>query len=343
MDAGPSTGSGSPWGLVFFFICLVIGGAYFAGSETSLSTVNRIRMMSYADDGDRRAKRVLYILDHFDEALATILIGNNIMHIGSASLATLMATRLWGEGAVSVTSLVATLIVFFSAEMIPKACAQACSEKLALFVAPSLMFFMKITKPLVKVFTTANGWVKKLMGVKEEEEPIVSEDELHAIIENIGEENGVDEDTAELVQSALEFTDTNVGEVFTPWDKVETLQKGMTPAQIVEKLEHTTHSRLPVVDENGALIGMLQIRKYLKEYILKQGKVSLLKVMDKPVFVRTGKPIDEQLEIMSASRTHAAAVQDENGRVVGLLTVEDILEELVGEIYDEEDKGEAAV
>ncbi len=324
MDAGPSTGSGSPWGLIFFFICLVIGGAYFAGSETSLSTVNRIRMMSYADDGDRRAKRVLYILDHFDEALATILIGNNIMHIGSASLATLMATRLWGEGAVSATSLAATLIVFFAAEMIPKACAQACSEKLALFVAPSLMFFMKITKPLVKV-------------------PIVSEDELHAIIENIGEENGVDEDTAELVQSALEFTDTNVGEVFTPWDKVETLQKGMTPAQIVEKLEHTTHSRLPVVDENGALIGMLQIRKYLKEYILRQGKVSLLKVMDKPVFVRTGKPIDEQLEIMSASRTHAAAVQDEYGRVVGLLTVDDILEEMVGEIYDEEDKGEAAV
>lgn len=121
MDAGPSTGGSSPIGLIIFFICLVIGGGYFAGSETSLSTVNRIRMMSYADDGNKRAKRVLYILDHFDEALATILIGNNIMHIGSAALATLMATRLWGEGAVSVTSLLATLIVFFAAEMVPKA------------------------------------------------------------------------------------------------------------------------------------------------------------------------------------------------------------------------------
>ena len=342
MDAGPSTGGSSPIGLIIFFICLVIGGGYFAGSETSLSTVNRIRMMSYADDGNKRAKRVLYILDHFDEALATILIGNNIMHIGSAALATLMATRLWGEGAVSVTSLLATLIVFFAAEMVPKACAQACSEKMALLVAPSLMFLMKISRPVVKVFTTMNNGMKKLMGVKEEDAPLVSEDELHEIIENIGEENGVDEDTAELVQSALEFTETPVRDVFTPWDKVQTLQKGMTPGEIVKVLEDSCHSRLPVVDEQGTVIGMLQMRKYLKEYVLHRDKVSLLNVMDKPVFVQTGKVIDDLLEALSAERTHVAVVRDEQQKVVGIITVEDILEELVGEIYDEDDKGEEA-
>ena len=323
MDAGPSTGGSSPIGLIIFFICLVIGGGYFAGSETSLSTVNRIRMMSYADDGNKRAKRVLYILDHFDEALATILIGNNIMHIGSAALATLMATRLWGEGAVSVTSLLATLIVFFAAEMVPKACAQACSEKMALLVAPSLMFLMKISRPVVKVFTTMNNGMKKLMGVKEEDAPLVSEDELHEIIENI-------------VQSALEFTETPVRDVFTPWDKVQTLQKGMTPGEIVKVLEDSCHSRLPVVDEQGTVIGMLQMRKYLKEYVLHPDKVSLLKVMDKPVFVQTGKVIDDLLEALSAERTHVAVVRDEQQKVV------DILEELVGEIYDEDDKGEEA-
>lgn len=213
---------------------------------------------------------------------------------------------------------------------------------MALLVAPSLMFLMKISRPVVKVFTTMNNGMKKLMGVKEEDAPLVSEDELHEIIENIGEENGVDEDTAELVQSALEFTETPVRDVFTPWDKVQTLQKGMTPGEIVKVLEDSCHSRLPVVDEQGTVIGMLQMRKYLKEYVLHPDKVSLLKVMDKPVFVQTGKVIDDLLEALSAERTHVAVVRDEQQKVVGIITVEDILEELVGEIYDEDDKGEEA-
>ena len=127
-----------------------------------------------------------------------------------------------------------------------------------------------------------------------------------------------------------------------PWDKVQTLQKGMTPGEIVKVLEDSCHSRLPVVDEQGTVIGMLQMRKYLKEYVLHPDKVSLLKVMDKPVFVQTGKVIDDLLEALSAERTHVAVVRDEQQKVVGIITVEDILEELVGEIYDEDDKGEEA-
>ena len=330
-------------GLIVFFLVLLLGGAYFAGAETSLASVNRIRIMSRADNGSKSAKRVLYILDHFDEALTTILIGNNIMHIGSAALATLTATRLWGEGAVAATTVVTALLVFLAAEMIPKSFAKACSEKFALFCATPLLLLMRVLKPFVHLFTGLSRYLKKAARVPEDEDPTVTEDELHDIIDSIipDEENGVDEDTAELVQSALEFTETPVRDVFTPWDQVTVIRRDMAPRTIVSLIEDTNHSRLPVVDRDGSVVGMLQIRKYLKSYIQRQGHVSLSRVMDKPTFVTVGIPIDELLDTLSSQRVHAAIVRDADGKPLGIVTVEDILEELVGEIYDEDDKAPA--
>ena len=327
-------------GLIVFFFVLLLGGAYFAGAETSLASVNRIRIMSRADNGSKRAKRVLYILDHFDEALTTILIGNNIMHIGSASLTALVAVRLnWGSAGATATSLVTTLLVFLLAEMIPKTIAKACNESFALFVAPSLRFLMRILYPLNVVFTSLTNGVKKLFRVQDEEEPTVSEEELHDIIETLDEEDDIDEDTADLMQSALDFTETPVGEVFVPLENVETVTLGMHPTEIVKIIEQTNHSRLPVKSREGEICGVVQIRKYLKEYLKRQGHVSLARVMDKPYYVTVGMPIDEQLAGMSKAKTHIAIVRDNDGKVLGILTVEDILEELVGEIYDEDDVG----
>ena len=342
-ESVPQAAGRSPAGLVLFFLVLLVCSAFFAGSETALSTVNRIRMMSYADDGDRRARRVLYILDHFEEALSAILIGNNIMHIGSAALATLTATRLWGEGAVAATTVVTALLVFLAAEMIPKSFAKACSERFALFCATPLLLLMRVLKPFIHLFTGLSRYLKKVARVPEEEDPTVTEDELHDIIDSIipDEENGVDEDTAELVQSALEFTETPVRDVFTPWDQVTILRSDMSPKTIVGLIEMSPHSRLPVVDRDGDVVGMLQIRKYLKSYIQRQGHVSLSRVMDKPTCVTVGIPIDELLDTLSSQRVHAAIVRDADGKPLGIVTVEDILEELVGEIYDEDDKAPA--
>ena len=338
-ESVPEAAGRSPAGLILFFLALLLFSAFFAGSETALSTVNRIRMMSYADDGDRRARRVIYILDHFEEALSAILIGNNIMHIGSAALATLTATRLWGEGAVAVTTLVTALLVFLAAEMIPKSFAKACSERFALFCATPLLLLMKVLKPFIHLFTGVSRTLKRLARIPEEEDPTVTEDELHDIIDSIipDEENGVDEDTAELVQSALEFTETPVRDVFTPWKEVAVIRRDMSPKAIVALIEGTIHSRLPVVDGEGNVVGMLQIRKYLKSYIQRQGHVSLSRVMDKPTFVTAGAPIDELLDTLSSQRVHIAIVRDADEKPLGIITVEDILEELVGEIYDEDD------
>ena len=339
-DVIVSVGVGGIARFILFFLLLLAGGAYFAGAETALSSVNRIRMMTYADDKSKRARRVLYILDHFDEALTTILIGNNIMHIGSATLATVLATRLnWGSFGVSMASLATTLLVFFLSEMIPKTIAKACNERFALFVAPSLRILMKILFPLNIVFTAIANLAKKVFHVKEAEEPTVSEEELHDIIETLDEEGKIDEDTTELMQSALDFTETPVAEVFTPWEQVTFFRSNLKPSEIVSIIQETNHSRLPVVNRTGKVIGIVQIRKYLKAYLQFHENVQLQRVMDRPFFVKMGTPIDEQLTGMSAAKTHIAIVQDENGKAVGILTVEDILEELVGEIYDEDDKG----
>ncbi len=343
MDSSPSSPipiGDFPFGLLIFFLLLLVGGAYFAGAETSLSSVNRIRIMSMADNGDKRARRVLYILDHFDQALSTILIGTNIMQIGCASLATLVATRLWGAGVVGLTSIVTTLIVFLLAEMIPKSISKACNERFALFVASSLLVLMRALSPVVKVFTAMTNGLKKLFRpLESQDDPTVTEDELHTIIRSIQQDSAIDDEKSELMQSALEFTETEVGEAYTPWSQVQCVSTAMSPREIAALIDGSCHSRLPVVDGTGAVVGVLQIRKYLREYIRRSGHVSLLRVMDKPHFVQEGIPIDALLEAMSARKTHIAVVRDENEKLLGIITVEDILEELVGEIYDEDDVG----
>lgn len=325
---------------LLFFVVLLLGGAYFAGAETSLASVNRIRIMSRAENGDRSAKRVLSILDHFDAALTTILIGNNIMHIGCASLATLVATRLsWDGIGMSLTSLGTTFLVFFLSEMIPKTIAKACNERFALLIAPSLRFLMRVMYPLNVLFTAMANGFKRIFRVKQTAEPTVTEEELFDIIETLDEEGEIDGETTELMQSALDFTETSVSEVFTPWEQVTYIRSDMKPSEIVGRIERTNHSRLPVLNGKGKVIGILQIRKYLKAYIQTNGRVELSRLIDKPVFVHMGTPIDEQLSGMSRQRIHLAVVTDEDESLVGILTVEDILEELVGEIYDEYDEG----
>lgn len=345
MDSSPDPGSpiipdsGSPITLVLFFVILMLGAVFFAAAETALSSVNRIRMMSYADDGNKRAKRVLYILDHFDKAITTILIGTNIMHIGCATLATLLVTGLWGDGAVGISTAVTTVALFFFAEMIPKTFAAESSQRVSLGVSGALVLLMRVLSPVCFLYTKLAELAKKPFKKNMEEDITVREDELHDIIETANSEGAIDEKKTELMQSALEFQNTTVLEVLTPWDKVLTVRTDMPSGEVVRIIEDCAHSRLPVLDTDGDIVGVIQIRKYLKAYIEREGKLPLYRVMDKPQFVRADMPIDELLEKLSQSKTHVAIVRDNQKNVLGIITVEDILEELVGEIYDEDDEG----
>lgn len=326
--------------ITLFFVLLLAGG-YFAGTEISLASVNKIRIAGEADDGDKRAKKVAYLLENFEKVLTTLLIGNNISHIGCSTIATAMTYSLvhehnWPAAAQVIATLLTTVIVFLFAEMIPKCFAKSCNEAFAKNIAGSMIFIMKVLSPISFVFTSLTHFLSKPFLKKAVEQPTVTEEELYDIIDTVVQEGELDEEAGELVQNALDFSDSKVREVFTPWKNVVTVTDTMTPKQIVQVIENASHSRLPVVNAEGTVVGVLQIRNYLRAY-LQDKTPDLQKLMNPPYFVAQGKPVDDLMDEMSGKGVHIAFVTNADGKTIGIITMEDILEELVGEIYDEED------
>lgn len=329
----------SPAGSIILFALLIFASAYFSGTEISLASVNRIHMMSRASKGNRGAERVLKILDNFDEALSVLLIGNNIVNIGCATLSAVIAAQIWGTAAVSLSAIFTTVILFMFGEMLPKCFARSCNERFAEAASVSLLFLMKLLKPLSMLFTAISSAVSRPFKKHAEEQVTMTEDELNDIVENISEEDGFDEDTGRLVKSAMKFSSSSAREVMVPWEQVLTIRTSLKTPQILEVVENSVHSRIPIVDREGNVRGILQIRKFLKAYTKFKSNVILASVMDYPYFVNADTPIDELLSEMSNHRRNLAIIKDSDGKILGIITVEDILEELVGEIYDEDDAG----
>lgn len=327
-----------PSGSILLYLLLIFGSAYFSGTEISLASVNRIHMMSLADKGSRGAKRVLEILERFDEALSVLLIGNNVMNIGCATLSVVIADRLWGAGSLTLATVGTTIVLFLFGEMLPKRFAHSCNERFAVAVSGSLLFLMRVLKPLSWLFTALSSAVARPFKKRAAPDVTMTEDELHDIVENISEESGFDEDTGRLVRSALRFDDLVAAEIMTPWEQVQKISAGMKTEEILEQIKQTVHSRLPVIGRNGAVKGILQIRRFMRAYI-KNKHIILASVIDYPYYVRPDAPIDELLTQMSNHRRNLALVKNGEGQVLGILTIEDILEQLVGEIYDEDDVG----
>lgn len=329
----------SPAGSIILFLLLILCSAYFSGTEISFASVNRIHMMSRASKGIKSAKRVLYILDNFHEALSVLLIGNNIVNIGCATLATVIATGIWGNKAVSVVTVITTVVIFIFGEMLPKSFAHSCNERFAEMSSGLLLFLMRVLKPLSIAFTALSSVVSKPFRKHTENQVTMTEDELNDIVENISEEDGFDQDKGELVKSALHFSNLTALEIMVEWDGVEKICTASKTPQILEIVKNSVHSRFPVVDRNGNLKGILNIRKFLRAYGKSNQNIILASVMDYPYFVNGDAPIDEVLTELSNHRRNMAIVRGEGGKIAGILTVEDILEELVGEIYDENDVG----
>ncbi len=347
---GANIADGINFGVIAVYIILIVlliaGGAYFASCETALASVNKLRMKSRAEDGEKRAQYVMYILNNFDKALSTILIGNNIMHIACAAIATLL-TRQFFRGssfldiALVISTVITTMVVFLVAEMIPKYRAKAASEQYSLRIGKSLYILMKILTPLSAVFTWISTGLHKLFFRKKKEEPSVTEEDLTDVIESFKDEREEDHETetetAKLMVSALHFGAKTAGESMTPWEKVETLDSAMEIREIYERVQETNHSRFPMMNAKGRVVGVLNIRPFLKAYMKDGEDTELIDLIDTPLFVRPDIPVDELLSEMSHSKIHLAFVSDQ-GQVVGIITIEDILEELVGEIFDESDE-----
>ena len=327
---------GDSWLLSGFLLALILGGSYFAAAETAFASSNNIRIKNRAESGDRRARAALYVLDHFDKALSTLLIGNNIMHIGSASLATLLITRLWGAGFVAYSTIATTIVVFLVSEMIPKSFANNRPEPVALALAGSLRFLMKLLTPLSAFFTGIGNMAAK--RIKTHDIPSVTEDELYDIIDDIVEEGALEQGRSKLLYSALEFDEITVQEVLTARVNVVAVGDDMTYEEILAVIRANKFSRLPVYhDTIDDIVGILNIRRFMKSYLLHGDTVPLSSLMDPPLHVPKKRRIDELLNEMSGRRIHMAVVTDDYGGTLGIVTVEDILEELVGEIWDEDD------
>lgn len=332
--------------LIYIIVILVLAG-YFAGTEIALASVNKIRMATRAENGDRAAKRVLYVLDNFDKALTTLLIGNNVTHAGIATLATLLTYTFFDsveampDYAVTISTVVTTVVVFFVGEMIPKSFAKTCNESFALFACGPLILLMKVLTPVSFMFSLFSDLISRPFKKKAEDTPTVTEEELYDIIETYVEENDIDEETEELVQNAIEFSESTVRDVMTPWDKVVKIHEGIPAAEVVAIFKGCTHSRFPIVNDKDMVIGTLSMRSFLKRY-LKNPDITVKDVMSAPVYINANTPVDDILTMLSGKRTHIAYVRGTKS-VLGIITVEDILEELVGEIYDEEEKIGGAV
>ncbi|MBQ1895848.1 MAG: HlyC/CorC family transporter [Clostridia bacterium] len=331
---------GDSRGSIIIILILLGLAAYFAITETALSSVSRNRLKLGTERGDTRAKRALFALDNFDRAITTLLICTNIVHVSIASIVTVFVTRNWGLNAVTVSTILTTLVVFFVGEMLPKSFAKKNSESCILTCAGPLLIFMKIFAPLAKVLAGIGNLAEKM--TREEPEITVTEEELLDIIEDLEESGAIDEEQSDLLSSALSFDDVTVESVSTPRVDVVGINLLKSNEEIFEVITDASHSRLPVYEETkDKIIGVLHIRRYMKRY-LQTGKYPVIKrIMNKPLFLEKGTTIDDALETMTQNRVTLAVVLDEFGGTFGIVTIEDILEELVGEIYDESDKAPA--
>lgn len=329
------------WILFVLLLFLIIGGGYFAASETAFATINALHVRQRAENGDARARHAQYILDHFNKALSTLLIGNNVMHIGTAALSTYLVTKLWGEGYTAYSTIITTIVVFLVAEMIPKQFAKDKPEMMALLFAPSMHALMVLLTPVSVFFDTLAKLIMKLLPTKQE--PTVTEGELAYLIDTLAESESEPEGKrrSALLRSALDFDRRTVAEVMTPLDQVVGVELTMSHNEVREIIRSNKHSRLPVyLSTPDNIVGILDIRTYIRETLSKGRKVRLHQLLRKALRIPGTKRIDDLLDEMTQSRTHMCAVADDSGRVIGIITVEDILEELVGEIMDEDDVGQ---
>ena len=322
---------------VLIILALLLFADYFAVCETSFAAVSRIRLKTAMERGDRRANKAMYVCERFDKAITTILIGTNIVHLSCASYVTVLVTRRWGLSAVTLSTFVTTLVVFFVGEMLPKSVAKKYSLRLALGTASSLVFFMHLLTPVSFVLTKIGEFASRL--TKGDSEVSVTEDELYDIIENMTDEGDLDSEQGDLVHSALAFGDLTAESILTARVDMETIDVDDPLEEILSQVKASRHSRIPVYQDSADnIIGVLQIRRFMREYLQKREKTDLRSLLDEPYFVHQSAKIDELLSVMSSKKINMTIVTDSYGGTVGIVTVEDILEELVGEIWDEDDE-----
>ncbi|MBS6206623.1 MAG: HlyC/CorC family transporter [Firmicutes bacterium] len=315
-------------------VVLVTFSAYFSATETAFTSLNRIRMKNMAQDGDRRAAEVLELSENYDNLLSTILVGNNIVNIALSSIATVMFIELYPKYGATIATAVATVVVLIFGEISPKSLAKESPEKFAMFSAPIIKLFATILKPINWLFACWKKFLAKMFNA-DGNRPI-TEDELLTMVEEAETEGGIDEGQSELIQNAIEFNDLEAWDVLTPRVDIKAVEIDEDEEEVAKLFLETGFSRLPVYEDDlDNIIGVLNQKDF--HNFIKGGKASMSEYVKPVIFVAGSMRIAQLLKKLQTVKTHIAIIVDEYGGTYGLVTMEDIIEELVGEIYDEHD------
>lgn len=321
--------------LIISIAVLILMSAYFSATETAFSSLNRVRLKSMANSGNWRAKQTLALSEDFDNILSTLLIGNNIVNILAASIATILFTTHFGNSGVTISTVVMTILVLIFGEISPKSIAKESPEKFAMFSTPILKGFTVILTPFNYLFRLWKRLLYKIFKV--ESCKFITEDELLTIVEEAENGGGIDKHESKLIQSAIEFNDLDAKEILTSRVDLIALSSTASIDEIKEVFKNNRFSRIPIFENTiDKIIGVIHQRDF---YDLIENGDSNIKNIIKPIIcVTPNTKISQLLNNFQKSKTHMAVVVDEFGGTKGIVTLEDVLEELVGEIWDEHDE-----
>lgn len=323
---------------IIIMVFLVMMSAYFSATETAFSSLNKTRLKTMAEDGNKKANLVLKLSENYDKLISTILIGNNIVNIVVASLSTIFFIKLFNGDenlGTTVSTAVITVAVLIFGEITPKSIAKDMPEKFAMFSSPFINLLIVILTPINFIFSMWKKLVSKLFNVKENEK--MSQEELLMFVEEVEQEGTIDEDEGDLIRNVIEFTETKAEDILTHRVDLEAVPLTSDKEDISKKFQETQFSRILVYDENiDNIIGfILQKDFYTVDGITKSSVKKLVKPV---IFTQKTEMVNDLLKKLQVNKTHIAVVLDEYGGTLGIVTMEDILEELVGEIWDEHDE-----
>lgn len=321
---------------IFIIILLLTLSAVCSATETAFSSANRIRLKNMAASGKKSAARALDITENFDKALTAILIGNNIFNISASSLTTVMFTKRFGSGSVAYATVILTVLVLIFGEILPKSLAKENSENFSMLMSAPLSVSIVLLTPAIWFFTVIKKLAVMLTGSRSEQ-PSFTEEELKYIIDESETEGVLEEQESELVRSALDFDETMIDEVLVPRVNIVGIEKDADMETLRKIFEENCYSRLPVYDKTmDSIVGIVHLTDFYRLYL--SGAKSFESIIKAPAFIPENKRISEVMRIMQKKKVHLAVVVDQYGGTEGIVTLEDILEELVGDIYDEHDE-----
>lgn len=321
---------------ILVLVCVVLS-AFFSATETAFLSSNPIRLQKAVEDGDKRAKLALYIYNNYEKFLSTILIGNNLVNITASSVATIIAIHIVGAEGAAYATIIMTVIILIFGETIPKILARDNSFAFSKAVAFPIKCLMIITYPIVWVVNLFVKALSKLWGEDEDPEGF-NADELSSLIEIAETENVIDEERSDLLQSAIDFSDTSAQEILTPRVDMLAIDIDDPMDEIIEKLETSPYSRIPVYEDTiDNVIGILYLNHFYKK-LVEDPDFSLRDILIDVCFIHKSMKLPAVLSQLKRRQTHLAVVTDEYGGTMGIVTMEDVLEQLVGEIWDETDE-----